>query len=69
MKHLLAGVALVALIATALPGSAQAHRWHRHYHGWYGPWIWSGVHAPNDFVANRLNRQEMGQIGYRGAVQ
>ena len=71
MKHLLTGVALAALVALAMPGAAQAHRMH-HHHGWccYGWWGWGPVvHAPNDFVANRLNREEMGRIGYRGAIQ
>lgn len=71
MKHLLTGAALAALVAIAMPGSAQArmhadHAWH---HAWgYGPWIWGEVHAPNDFVANRMNRAVLGQIALTGAV-
>jgi hypothetical protein len=68
MKQLLTGVALAALVAIAMPGSAQA-RAHHHHGWWYGPWIWGSVHAKSDFVANQLNREEMGRIGYKGAVQ
>jgi hypothetical protein len=69
MKHVLTGVAVAALAAFAMSGPAQArmHHHHGHWHyGWYGPWGW-GVHAPNDFVANRLNRAVLGQVGLTGA--
>jgi hypothetical protein len=69
MKHVLTGVAVAALIAFAMPGSAQARMhhqgcWHYSWHGGYGPYAWGPAHAANDFVANRLNRQQLG-----GAVE
>jgi hypothetical protein len=72
MKLLLSGVALAALVALVAPGSAQAHRAYRMHHhhgwcchyGWYGPWGWGPVHSPTDFVANQLNRAQLG-----GAVE
>ena len=80
MKHLFSGAALAALLAIAMPGSAQArmhghHGWHHAWHhgwgyqSWYGPYAWGPVHARSDFMAARLNREEMGRIGFKGAVQ
>jgi hypothetical protein len=43
------------------------HGMYRHY-GWYRPhygWGW-GVHAPTDFMAQQLNRQELGQLSGGG---
>jgi len=62
MKHVLTGVAVAALIAFAIPGTAQARMphhhsyWHHGCYGGYGPYSWGPAHAANDFVANRLNR-------------
>jgi hypothetical protein len=46
MRRIFSGMALAALIAVAMPGTAQAHYWHRHHHwaNWcccccyYGGW-------------------------------
>jgi hypothetical protein len=47
MRRIFSGMALAALIAVAMPGTAQAHYWHRHHHHWanwcccccyYGGW-------------------------------
>jgi hypothetical protein len=69
MKHVLAGIGLATLIASAAAGLAQAQsaRQMRDY-GWYGPYWGPPVHAANDFVANQLNRAVLGQIGLTGAV-
>ena len=71
MKHLLAGAALAALVATTISGPADAHHRAR-YHGWWGcgwyGWCGRTPHAANDFVANELNRAVLGQIGLTGAV-
>lgn len=72
MKHLFTGVALAALVVIAMPGAAQARMHHHHgwwYQSWYGPYAWGPVHAKSDFMAARLNREEMGRIGFKGAVQ
>ena len=70
MKHVLAGIGLAALIASAAAGSAQAQsaRQMRDSGWWYGPYWGPPVHAANDFVANQLNRAVLGQIGLTGAV-
>lgn len=67
MKHLFAGAAVAVLVAIAFPGSAEAKRDHlRYYYGWWG---WGPpVHAANDFVANQMNRRELGLIAYNGAL-
>ena len=66
MTHLFNGLALAALIALALPVSAEAHRGHDH--GWYG-YSWGPPrHAANDFVAGQLNRAVLAQIGLRGGL-
>ena len=72
MKHLLTGVALAALVALAMPGSAQARVQRHHHHGWmyyswYGPYAGGPAHAQSDFMAGPLNRAVMGQIGLKGA--
>ena len=79
MKHVLAGAAVAALVVVTLSGSAEA-RMHRH-HGWHhgihyswsygwccGPYTWGPAHAASDFVANQMNRREVGLIGYNGAL-
>ena len=74
MNNLIRCVSLAAVVAVASLGSAQAgmhrhHGWRHHgWHGWYGPYAWQSAHAPNDFVANRLNRAVLGQIGLQGAI-
>ena len=58
---------MAMLVATAFSGSAEARR----HHIWYswGGWGWGPpVHAANDFVANKMNRQVLGIIGYNGAL-
>jgi len=75
MKYLISGALLAAVVATASFSSAQAHMY-RHHHGWrhhgwynwYGPYAWQSPHVPNDFVANRLNRAVLGEIGLRGSL-
>lgn len=68
MKHVLAGIGLAALIASAAADSAQAQSARQMRYGWYGPYWGPPVHAANDFVANQLNRAVLGQIGLTGAV-
>ena len=76
MKHLFAGAAVAALIAVAFAGAAEAkkagHRMHRHagiYYSWCcGPYSWGPAHAKSDFVANAMNRREVGLIAYNGAL-
>jgi hypothetical protein len=67
MKHLLTGLAFAALVATAFSGTAEAKRHHiRYYYGWWG---WGPpVYGPTDFVANQMNRRELGLIAYNGAL-
>ena len=64
MKHLLRAVALAVLVGLALANSAEA-REHRQW-CWYGPSGWRTPRAANDFVANRLNRAVLSQIGLTG---
>jgi hypothetical protein len=66
MKHLVAGAALAGMIVMAMSGSAEART--RYSGWWYGPYWGPPPHAANDFVANRLNRAVIGQIGLTGAV-
>lgn len=61
MRYLFNGLALAALIALALPGSAEAYRGHGY--SWGPP-----RHSANDFVAGQLNRAVLAQIGLRGAL-
>lgn len=80
MKHLLTGAAFAALVAVAFAGAADAkamakakagHRMHHHagiYYSWYGPYAWGPAHAKSDFVANAMNRREVGLIAYNGAL-
>jgi hypothetical protein len=62
MRHLLAGAALAALTAIAMTGSAEARM---RYSGGYGP-SWGPVHAPDDFVADQLNRAVIAQLAQTG---
>ena len=79
MKHIFAGAALAVLVAVAFSGPAEA-RMHRH-HGWHhgihyswhygwccGPYSWGPAYGPSDFVANQMNRREVGLIAYNGAL-
>ena len=61
MKHLLWTVALAVLVGLALANTAEA-RQHRQW-CWYGPSGWRTLHAADDFIANRLNRAVLGQMG------
>ena len=70
-----AKVALLVVVAAVVSVSgAQAHMhrhhgWHDHvWYGWYGPYGWQSAHTGNDFVANRLNRAVLGEIGLRGSL-
>ena len=66
MKHVLAGVGLAALIASAAADSAQAQSARQvRYSGGYGP-SWRPVHAPDDFVADQLNRAVIAQLAQTG---
>jgi hypothetical protein len=81
MKHIVAGAAVAALVALAFSGSAEARmqRHHGSHHGihysWHhgngrccGPYSWGPMHAKSDFVANQMNRREIGLIAYNGAL-
>ena len=72
---------MAALVAVAFAGAAEAkakagHGMHRHHgihYSWYsgwccGPYSWGPAHARSDFVANQMNRHELGLIAYNGAL-
>ena len=42
------------------------HRPHRMYSGW--GWGWGPKHASTDFVADQLNRQQLGGVGYGSSM-
>lgn len=47
-------------------GAMHRTWWHAHRYGWYHGW--GPAHAPTDFMAQRLNRQELGQIYSGGGM-